>query len=94
MAILVTGAASGIGAALMTLLGNDAIGLDRAGVQIDCDLTDPTAIARVAECFSGSLDGIAHVAGLPGTHDPASILAVKCSATIWMRVCDDQDESR
>ncbi len=82
MAILVTGAASGIGAALMTLLGNDAIGLDRAGVQIDCDLTDPTAIARVAECFSGSLDGIAHVAGLPGTHDPASILAVNSLAPI------------
>jgi NAD(P)-dependent dehydrogenase (short-subunit alcohol dehydrogenase family) len=76
MTILVTGAASGIGAALLAKLGNEAIGLDRAGAQIVCDLADPAAIAAVASQAPQRISGIAHVAGLPGTADPATILAV------------------
>lgn len=78
--ILVTGAASGIGAALMALLGPRAIGLDRAGAAIVCDLGDPAAIASVAGQIAGPLDGIAHVAGLPGTADARAILAVNALA--------------
>lgn len=80
MAILVTGAASGIGAALMERLGQHAIGLDRAGAQIICDLADPGAIQRAAAAAPAPLHGIAHVAGLPGTRDAASILAVNTLA--------------
>lgn len=81
--ILVTGAASGIGAALVARLaaaGDTVIGLDRAGSDVTCDLADPRAIAAAAEEIAGPLDGIAHVAGLPGTADPATIMAVNCEA--------------
>lgn len=81
--ILVTGAASGIGAALAARLaaaGDTVIGLDRAGSDVTCDLADTGAIAAAAERITGRLDGIAHVAGLPGTADPAVIMAVNCDA--------------
>jgi NAD(P)-dependent dehydrogenase (short-subunit alcohol dehydrogenase family) len=78
--VLVTGAASGIGAALMTELGAAAIGLDRHDAEIVCDLTDPQAIAAVAGRIDGALDGIAHVAGLPGTADATAIFAVNVFA--------------
>jgi NAD(P)-dependent dehydrogenase (short-subunit alcohol dehydrogenase family) len=81
--ILVTGAASGIGAALAARLaaaGDTVIGLDRAGSGVICDLADPAAIAAAAERIAGPLDGIAHVAGLPGTADPHAIMAVNCEA--------------
>jgi NAD(P)-dependent dehydrogenase (short-subunit alcohol dehydrogenase family) len=80
MTILITGAASGIGAALLAKLGDSAIGLDRAGAEIICDLSDANAIAAVAEQIAGPLSGIAHVAGLPGTADPATIIAVNTHA--------------
>lgn len=80
MTILVTGAASGIGAALMVRLGDAAIGLDRHGADIVCDLADSAAITAAAEAISGPLRGIAHVAGLPGTADPATIFAVNTFA--------------
>jgi NAD(P)-dependent dehydrogenase (short-subunit alcohol dehydrogenase family) len=80
MTVLVTGSASGIGAALMALLGGSAIGLDRRSADIICDLADPDAIIRVAAQINGPLEGIAHVAGLPGTADPAKILAVNMRA--------------
>jgi|JI8StandDraft_2_1071088.scaffolds.fasta_scaffold22525_3 NAD(P)-dependent dehydrogenase (short-subunit alcohol dehydrogenase family) len=81
--ILVTGAASGIGAALVARLaaaGDTVIGLDRAGAGIICDLADPAAIAAAAKGIAAPLDGIAHVAGLPGTADPHAIMAVNCEA--------------
>jgi NAD(P)-dependent dehydrogenase (short-subunit alcohol dehydrogenase family) len=81
--ILVTGAASGIGAALAARLsaaGHQVIGLDRAGAEVICDLADPAAVAAAATGIAGPLDGIAHVAGLPGTADPATIMAVNCDA--------------
>lgn len=82
MTVLVTGAASGIGAALVARLGGDAIGLDRAGVDLCCDLIDLEAIESVSQRIEGALDGIAHVAGLPGTANPRDILAVNLFAPI------------
>lgn len=80
MTVLVTGAASGIGAALLKLLGDSAIGLDRQDAQIICDLADPGAIASVAEKIEGPINGIAHVAGLPGTASAEAIITVNTRA--------------
>ncbi len=80
MTILVTGAASGIGAALMARLGNQAIGLDRSNTDIICDLSDPAAIHAAVALIDQPLDGIAHVAGLPGTADAATIFSVNTHA--------------
>jgi len=80
MSVLVTGAASGIGAALMATLGSDAIGLDRHNAEIVCDLSDPDAIASAVERIEGPLDGLAHVAGVPGTYDARTVIAVNCLA--------------
>jgi NAD(P)-dependent dehydrogenase (short-subunit alcohol dehydrogenase family) len=80
MTILVTGAASGIGAALMQRLGDKAIGLDRHNAEIICDLADHADIHAAAADIAGPLTGIAHVAGLPGTADASAILAVNLRA--------------
>ncbi|MDA3628813.1 SDR family oxidoreductase [Saccharopolyspora sp. WRP15-2] len=86
--VLVTGAGSGIGAALATRLvgaGLQVIGVDRAaempeGVEpICCDLTDPQALAVAVDQLRSRfprLEGLAHVAGVPGTADAATVLAV------------------
>ena len=76
MTVLVTGSASGIGAALMVRLGPDVIGLDRCTADIVCDLTDAVAIEAAAVAIKGPLTGIVHVAGLPGTAPSSSIFAV------------------
>ncbi|WP_176274192.1 SDR family oxidoreductase [Altererythrobacter lutimaris] len=83
--ILVTGSASGIGAALYALLreaGEKPIGLDRADADIICDLTDEQAIAPACKAIMAPLDGIAHVAGLPGTASADAILRVNTLAPI------------
>jgi len=84
--ILITGAASGIGAALAKITvarGSEAIALDRNIVGgISCDLSDQDAIQAAASSINGRLDGIAHVAGLPGTKTPAEIIAVNITAPI------------
>lgn len=83
----VTGAASGIGAALAGRLvagGHRVLGIDRtvhglpAGVEpAACDLTDPGAVAAAAALVGGTpLDGLACVAGIPGTAPPATVVAV------------------
>ncbi|XUU60569.1 SDR family oxidoreductase [Erythrobacter sp. HA6-11] len=75
--ILVTGSASGIGAALYALIreaGDTPIGLDRADADIICDLADDQAVASACEAIMAPLDGIAHVAGLPGTASADAIL--------------------
>ena len=84
MTILVTGAASGVGAALMTLLPTGTLALDRTAQPggIICDLADPAAIAAVA--IDQPLTGIAHVAGLPGTADATTIIAVNTLAPIQL----------
>ncbi|KWV92141.1 hypothetical protein AUC45_13480 [Erythrobacter sp. YT30] len=81
--ILVTGSASGIGAALAEQLrasGDQVIGLDRHDADIVCNLTDPAQIDAAAASIAGELDGVALVAGVPGTADPETIFAVNTIA--------------
>jgi|HubBroStandDraft_5_1064220.scaffolds.fasta_scaffold01661_4 NAD(P)-dependent dehydrogenase (short-subunit alcohol dehydrogenase family) len=83
--VLVTGAAAGIGAALAralagsghTVIGLDLIPCDIAGAEsLVCDLADPGAIDAAIAALPGKVDAIASVAGIPGTHAPARVLAV------------------
>lgn len=83
--IVVTGAASGIGAALATALvaeGCEVVGVDRrpdlpAGVvPVAGDLSDPAAVRRVAERIAGQIDGLANIAGVPGTAPARTVIAV------------------
>ena len=87
MRVLVTGAASGIGAALVARLrarGDDVIASDRTqgDNRITADLSDPGGAGALAAAVDGPLDGIALVAGLPGTHPPARILQVNTLANM------------
>ncbi len=82
--ILVTGSASGIGAATVAHLRGDGIDVieldieprDATATSIACDLADAADIHRAADAIDAPLDGIAHVAGIPGTFAPGKILAV------------------
>ncbi len=79
--ILVTGASSGIGAATAAALrerGDEVIELDvrPRGTALGCDLGDANDVARVADAIAAPLDGIAHVAGVPGTLPPERVLAI------------------
>jgi NAD(P)-dependent dehydrogenase (short-subunit alcohol dehydrogenase family) len=74
--IVVTGAASGIGAATAALLhasGAKVIALDRNrpsaahGDWIAVDLADPASIAAAVAALPGRIDGLCNVAGVPGT---------------------------
>lgn len=71
--IVVTGAASGIGAAtahLLTERGDRVIGIDLADADISADLSTPAgrqgAVDAVIEACDGSLDGVVTCAGLSG----------------------------
>lgn len=72
--IVVTGAASGIGAAATRLLrdrGHDVIGLDRtpsphASHSIEVNLADPRSIIEAADQIEGPVDALANVAGVSG----------------------------
>ena len=88
-AIVVTGAASGIGRATCELLvasGATVIGLDRNAAELPgvkaaiCDLADADAIDRVVELMREPLGGLVNCAGLPGTHPPDRVLAVNLLA--------------
>ncbi len=82
---LVTGAGSGIGQALAAQLGaagHSVVGVDRNvdGVPAGCervtlDLTDAAGIDALAAGI-GALDGLANVAGVPGTAPPEVVLRV------------------
>lgn len=89
--IAVTGAASGIGAALAARLvasGSDVFGIDRStsgvpdGVEaIACDLTDPGEVAGAVTVIRdrvgpAGLAGVAAVAGVPGSAPPSTVYAV------------------
>jgi NAD(P)-dependent dehydrogenase (short-subunit alcohol dehydrogenase family) len=81
--IVVTGAASGIGAAVLGKLvafGHEVIAIDRNPVDgvdyVACDLSDEVSIARCCEAIGGSFDGIAHVAGVPGTLPAETVLKI------------------
>lgn len=79
--IVVTGAASGIGAALADVLrreGRPVIGLDRVASDdiIGCDLADPAAIAGAVDGLPDRLGGLANVAGVPGTAPARTVLRV------------------
>ena len=81
---VVTGAASGIGAATMALLGaggHPCIAIDRAAPKsashyLACDLADEAAIASACAAIEGPLAGIAHVAGVPGTWPAPTVMKV------------------
>jgi NAD(P)-dependent dehydrogenase (short-subunit alcohol dehydrogenase family) len=83
--IVVTGAASGIGAALATGLvaqGCEVLGVDRRPdvpegvVPVVCDLADPAAVRRAAAEIGGPIDGLANIAGVPGTAPARTVIAV------------------
>ena len=68
--VVITGAASGIGAALAALLaerGDRIIGVDLAGAEVDADLSTPAgraaAIERIAELADGVVDALITCAG-------------------------------
>jgi len=77
---LVTGAASGIGAAVVHLLradGHEVLAVDRTeqpGI-VRADLADPVEVTRLIAA-AGELAGVANVAGLPGTAPARTVLRV------------------
>jgi NAD(P)-dependent dehydrogenase (short-subunit alcohol dehydrogenase family) len=81
--VVVTGAASGIGAAVADLArkhGADVIGLDRKrpkdGRWVVVDLADPASIDSAIEELPGTIDALCNVAGVPGTSPADIVLAV------------------
>ena len=89
--IVVTGAGSGIGAALtdrLVALGQTVIGLDRNVSSlpsvvhaVECDLADPAAVAAAAADIAeaagpAGLRGLANIAGVPGSAPAEAVYAV------------------
>lgn len=83
--LVVTGVASGIGAATAALLqrgGATVIGVDRnvpadfAGTFIQGDLSTPAGVAAVAERVPEGLAGLLNIAGVPGTAPWQTVLSV------------------
>lgn len=83
--VIVTGAASGIGAEtakLLTERGASVIAFDRNRVTENCtqfikvDLADEGAIAAAVSQFDGKADALCNVAGVPPTVPPSLVLKV------------------
>jgi NAD(P)-dependent dehydrogenase (short-subunit alcohol dehydrogenase family) len=80
---VVTGSASGIGAATRRLLeaaGHEVIGVDLRDAEVTGDLSDPatrsSAVDTVLERCNGKLDGLVTAAGVGPPFDPSKMLAV------------------
>jgi NAD(P)-dependent dehydrogenase (short-subunit alcohol dehydrogenase family) len=81
--IVVTGVSSGIGAAVASLLvdeGATVLGVDRTeptkepnGGFVQCDVGDPDSLSTCVRQLPDRIDGLANVAGLPGTVDAGAI---------------------
>jgi NAD(P)-dependent dehydrogenase (short-subunit alcohol dehydrogenase family) len=81
--IVVTGAASGIGAATLSALearGHRCIAVDRNAVAareaLRCDLSDQDSIMACCQAIDGPIDAIAHVAGISGTQAASVVFRV------------------
>ena len=83
--IIVTGAASGIGAATVALVssqGAEVISVDinppktPVGRFIQADLADKLSIDRLVEALPTGANGLANIAGLPPTRRPEDVLKV------------------
>lgn len=83
--IIVTGAASGIGAATARLVqawGGRVIAVDRhepaepAEIFFRADLSDRAAIDALVAALPDGADGLANIAGVPPTRPPAEVLRV------------------
>ena len=83
--VIVTGAASGIGAAtakLLTERGASVIAFDRHPVTENCeqyiaiDLSNEASIAAAVEEFDGKADALCNIAGVPPTVSPELVLQV------------------
>jgi NAD(P)-dependent dehydrogenase (short-subunit alcohol dehydrogenase family) len=82
-AVVVTGAASGIGAATVARLaaaGQEVIGLDRQPARgcatVLCDLARPDTIDTAVAELPAELAGLANVAGVPGTFPAELVMRV------------------
>ena len=84
--IIVTGAASGIGAATARFLksaGATVIAVDRnepaagnADRFVKADLSDPTSIRQAAKAVGSGIDGLCNIAGLPPTRGRVAVIQV------------------
>lgn len=86
----VTGGAAGIGAAVRERLlaeGADVVVLDRVDPQdprvtfIEVDLADPSSIAAAVDQLPAKVDGLANVAGVPGTKSADAVMRVNYLAS-------------
>ena len=64
--VVVTGSASGIGAATASLLRQRGATVVEADVATGCDVTDEGAVDRLFAGIDGRLDGVVHAAGVAG----------------------------
>ena len=84
--VVVTGAASGMGRAaaeILVHLGATVVGVDRQAIDVAgvaethaVDLGDEASVTAVAAAITGEIDGLFNCAGIPGTAEARTILAI------------------
>lgn len=88
--VVVTGAASGIGLALVRRLvaaGDEVVAVDRADCPVEgaamlrVDLTDPAGVRAALSSVERPVHGLANVAGVPGTAPALTVLRVNVLGT-------------